>query len=102
MRDDRQRLLDIQEAIAQIEKYTVQGRATFDQDELIQIWVIHHLQIIGEACRAISQPLKDQYPAVSWTEIIDMRNILVHIYFGNDKEIVWSVVERDLPRLKRN
>jgi uncharacterized protein with HEPN domain len=29
-----------------------------------------------------------------------MRNILVHLYFGIDKEIVWSVVERDLPDLK--
>jgi uncharacterized protein with HEPN domain len=54
MRDDRQRLLDVQEAIEQIEKYTDQGRDAFDQNELIQTWVIHYLQIIGEACRAIS------------------------------------------------
>lgn len=102
MRDDRLRLLDILEAIEQIDKYTDQGRDAFEQNELIQTWVIHHLQIIGEACRAISQALKDQYPAVPWHKIIGMRNILVHIYFGIDEEIVWSVVERDLPALKQN
>jgi len=63
--------------------------------------VIHHLQIIGESCRAISQSLKDQYPTVPWHKIIGMRNILVHIYFGIDEEIVWSVVEGDLPDLKQ-
>jgi uncharacterized protein with HEPN domain len=101
MRDDRLRLLDIQEAITHIEKYTAQGRAAFDQDELIQTWVVHHLQIIGEACRGISQSLRDQHPAIPWTKIVGMRNILVHIYFGIDEEIVWSVVENDLPDLKR-
>lgn len=52
MRDDRERLLDIVEAIERIEKYTVRGRTAFDEDELIQTWVLHHLQIIGEAVRA--------------------------------------------------
>jgi uncharacterized protein with HEPN domain len=101
MRDDRQRLLDIQEAIYQVEKYTAQGRTAFDQDELIQTWVVHHLQIIGEACRGISQSLKDEYPAVPWTKIIGMRNILVHLYFGIDEEVIWSVVENELPPLKQ-
>jgi uncharacterized protein with HEPN domain len=71
-------MLDIQEAIAHIEKYTVRGRAAFDQDELIQTWVIHHLQIIGEASRGISQSFRDQYPTIPWTKIVGMRNILVH------------------------
>ncbi len=39
MRDDRERLLDIQEAIERIEKYSARGREAFEQDELIQTWV---------------------------------------------------------------
>jgi len=58
------------------------------------------LQIIGEACRAISEPLKAQYPAVPWSSIIGMRNIVVHLYFGIDEEVVWSAVAHDLPILK--
>ena len=52
--------------------------AAFDQDELIQTWVVHHLQIIGEASRGISQSFRDQYPTIPWTKIVGMRNILVH------------------------
>ena len=48
MRDDRQRLQDIVEAIERIQKYASRGRAAFDSDELIQNWVVSHLQIIGE------------------------------------------------------
>ncbi len=100
MRNDRERLLDIEEAIEKIEKYTHQGRAAFNENELIQNWVVRHLQIIGEACRAISEPLKAQYPAVPWSSIIGMRNIVIHLYFGIDEEVVWSVVAHDLPKLK--
>lgn len=101
MRSDRERLLDIQEAIERIEKYTSQGRTSFDKDELIQTWVIYHLQIIGEAARALSDKLKELHPEIPWTQIIGMRHILVHHYFGIDEEISWSVVERDIPNLKR-
>lgn len=102
MRDDRERLLDIQEAIAQIEKYAGQGRKAFEGDELVQSWILRHLQIIGEASRALSEDLRRRHPEVPWSEIIGMRNILVHDYFGLDADLVWSAVERDLPGLKVN
>ncbi len=60
------------------------------------MWVVHHLQIIGEASRALSQELRTRHPEVSWAEIIGMRNILVHDYFGLNLDAVWTVVERDL------
>jgi len=101
VRDDRERLQDVLDAIARINKYADRGRTSFDQDELIQTWIIHHIQIIGEASSKLSDELKAAYPDVPWAQIIAMRNILVHDYFGLDLEEVWSVVERDLPDLKR-
>ncbi|MGH9799924.1 MAG: HepT-like ribonuclease domain-containing protein [Blastocatellia bacterium] len=101
MRDDRERLLDIQEAIERIERYAAQGRETFDQDELIQTWTLHHLQILCEAARAISAEFKQQHPEIAWPQIAGMRNILVHHYFGIDLNVVWAVVERELPTLKQ-
>ena len=100
MRDIPERLRDIQEAITRITKYTNQGRHIFDQDELVQTWVIYHLEIIGEAVRAIPQDFKDQHPEISWRQITGMRNVLVHVYFGISRDRVWAVVERDLPNLK--
>lgn len=101
MRDDRERLLDIQEAIERIEKYSVRGRKAFEQDELIQTWILHHLQIIGEAVRALSTELTQKHSEVAWKQIVGMRNILVHNYFNIDAPIIWAVIENDLPVLKQ-
>lgn len=102
MRSERERLLDILEAIERIEKYAEAGKDTFDSDELIQTWIVHHITIIGEACRSLSDDFQAHYANIPWADIIGMRNILVHHYFGIDTEAVWSVVERDIPELKLN
>ncbi len=101
MRDDRERLRDVQDAIERIERYVAAGREEFERNELVQIWVIHHLQIIGEAVRGLSPAFREQHADVPWRQIVGMRHILVHRYFGVDTDAVWSVVERDLPELKR-
>ena len=94
MRDYRERLLDILEAIERIEKYAAHGRENFENDELIQTWIVHHLQIIGEAARALPGSFIDQHQEIDWSEIIGLRYILVHEYFGVDVDVVWAVVER--------
>ena len=100
MRQAPDRLRDILEAIGRIEKHALRGRETFDRDELLQTWIVHHLLIIGEACRALPQLFREQHPEVPWLEIVGMRNALVHHYFEIDRELVWEVVVRDLPRLR--
>ncbi len=102
MRSEGERLLDILEAIARIEKYAARGKATFMQDELIQNWMVSQVAIIGEACRALPEDFQASYASVPWADIIAMRNILVHHYFGIDEEAVWLVVDRDIPELKQN
>ena len=101
MRDDRERLFDILEAIERIDKYASKGRPAFEDDELIQTWVLHHLQLIGEEKRALSTEVKQRHPEAPWGQIAGMRNILVHEYFGIDTSAVWNVVEGDLPALKQ-
>jgi uncharacterized protein with HEPN domain len=102
VRNDRQRLLDIMEAIENIERYVNaenEPRIIAD-DELIQVWVVHHLQIIGEAASKISESLREKHPEVAWGGMIGMRHVLVHGYFETNTNIVWKAVERDLPILK--
>lgn len=74
----REKLQDILDAIAQIEKHSGVERAAFDESELIQVWMVHHLQIIGEAVRAIDPAFRNKHPQVPWRDIAGMRNILVH------------------------
>ncbi|NES25358.1 MAG: DUF86 domain-containing protein [Symploca sp. SIO3E6] len=101
MRDDGERLQDILEAIAQVEKYSVRGRQVFDQDELVQVWIVHHLQIIGEATNSLSSELITRYSTIPWAQIVAFRNLLVHEYFRVDLDAVWTIVQRNLPDLKK-
>jgi len=99
MRTDRDRLLDIREAVEKIEKYVEKGREKFFDDELIQIWIMYHIQIIGEAAANLSPALCKRYPEIPWPDIVAMRNVLVHQYFGIDLVQVWDTVTIDLPKL---
>ena len=100
MRRDLERLQDVLDAIDRIQERTKVGRDAFDNEPLVQVWVVHHLEIVGEACRALSAELRDRHPEVPWSAIIGMRNLLVHDYFGLNLEEVWAAVERDVPTLR--
>jgi uncharacterized protein with HEPN domain len=100
MRNPRERLLDMLEAIGHIERYAVRGRQAFEQDELIQSWFVRHLQNIGEAAKALPLDVQAKAPDIPWSKIMGMRHILVHGYFNIDQDLVWDVVEHDLADLK--
>lgn len=59
------------------------------------------LVIVGEASRALSpQRFRSENTDDVWLQAAGLRNVLVHEYFGIDHEIVWGVVERELPTLR--
>lgn len=101
MRSDTERLLDILEAIEKIDRETGRDRKAFERDAMRQVWVVHHLQIIGEAVSRMSPAMQHAHPGIPWAKITGMRHVLVHGYFDIDLDIVWAVVENDLPDLKR-
>lgn len=101
MRDAWERLRDMMEAVRRIEKYASEGRRAFNADELIQVYILHYLQVLGEAAYKIPQEFQQEHSEVPWKSIQGMRHILVHDYFQVDPEVVWGVVEKDLPDLKR-
>jgi uncharacterized protein with HEPN domain len=97
MRDPKERLRDILEAIAAIDRYRDRDRSAFEQDELLQVWFLRHLQLIGEAARRLPEEIRNLAPDIPWHKIIGMRNILVHGYFEIDLDVVWDAVQRDVP-----
>lgn len=100
MRDPRERVRDMLDAVAAIERYLHRGRAAFEQDELLQAWFVRNLQIIGEAARALPEEVRALAPEIEWPKIIGMRNVLVHGYFDVDFDIVWNAASRDAPAIK--
>ena len=99
MRSDRERLLDILEAVERIEVQAARGRSTFADEELAQTAVIRWIEIIGEAARGVIEELRQAYPEVPWRRMVAMRNVLIHGYFDIDVDLVWSVAQNDLPKL---
>ena len=97
---DEAYLLDMLLAARKIVKFS-QGydAQKFASDELLQHAVMRLIQIMGEAARKISPAYKDACPQIPWTQIIGMRNRLVHEYFRVETEIVWETVEKDIPAL---
>ena len=100
MRDDAVRLKDILNSIEKIEQQAQKGKDSFLKDELLQTWFVYHIQIIGEAARALSEELRNNHPEVPWKDIIGMRHFIVHQYTDIDLETVWEVVKKDIPNLK--
>lgn len=100
MRTDLIRLQDILDAIYQIEIYIKDGKASFYESKLLQSGVLYQLIIIGEAAGDIDVTFRNQYPSISWKNIIGMRDILAHQYFRIDLDVVWSTVTEYLPPLK--
>jgi uncharacterized protein with HEPN domain len=103
MKKDPQILLQhILESIEWVEKDVQQlSEAEFYKNVPMQDAVVRRLEIIGEAVRNLPSDFKDIYPVTPWLDIADMRNKLIHEYFDVDLELVWEVIQKDLPPLKK-
>ena len=93
-------ITDILESAKKIKKY-IKGMTftDFKKDDKTLDAVIRNLGIIGEAAYRLPKEFTKKYPETPWREISDMRNKLVHEYFGADSEIIWKTVNEDLPIL---
>lgn len=61
--------------------------------------VLRNLEIIGEAVKHLPDEIKEKYPDVKWRKITGFRDIVAHNYFGVSDEIVWDVVQNEIPPL---
>ena len=100
MRDDSLYLRHILDSIERIESYASVGRERFLSESHWQDAIIRQLEVIGEASKQLSAELKAANPEVPWRRIAGLRDVLIHQYFGVDLEVVWGVVQKDLPLLK--
>ena len=89
-------LEDIQENSHYIMKYT--RRMSYNRF-IKDVKTVKNLENIGESTRHLPNSLKDRYPDVKWSEIISLRNVLVHHYFGINYKLIWATVRDDIPPL---
>lgn len=91
----------ILDAIDRIEDYTRDGRARLFGDRMVQDAVLRNLQTLSEATSRLSESARSQHPEIPWRVIAGFRNVLTHDYLGINLDLVWPVVEEQLPNLKR-
>mgnify|MGYP001214704715 FL=1 len=61
---------------------------------------LRKLEIIGQAVKNLSEDTRSRRPEIPWRQIAGMRDKVIHDYFGVNLEIVWAVVQKDLPALR--
>lgn len=91
----------IHDCILRIETYVADGRTAFFNDPKTQDAVIRNLEVIGQAVKDLgTDRLSAEQPAIPWAQIAGTRNVLAHQYLGVDLNLVWNIVEQNLPDLK--
>lgn len=99
-RDWRLFVQDILEAVAAIHDYTAGlDFEAFQSDKKTMDAVIRNLTVIGEAAGRIPVSIQGMDPRIPWSEMRDMRNVVVHEYFGINKRILWDTIQADIPPL---
>jgi len=57
---------------------------------------------MGEAARNLSADLQNEYPAIPWRQMISLRNRMIHAYFNVNLQIIWEIIQGDIPNLKQD
>lgn len=100
MRSDRERLADILEIIGNLERHRPESLDALKADEVLAAATVRWIEIIGEAAASVSFELRAAHPEVAWTDIIGMRNRLIHAYPTVNLTLVWGVIAEHLPVLR--
>ena len=99
---DKIRVKHILDAIDEIHKYLIGADLSiFLENSMMRFACIKQMEIIGEASNHPSVELKSKFSDIEWAQIIGMRNIFTHEYFGIDPGLVWEIIKNDIPELKK-
>lgn len=95
-------LQDILTSIQRIEDYTKDlSSEDFEKDWKTIDAVVRNLEIIGEAARNMPEEITEKYSEIPWSNMVSMRNKVIHEYFGVDVEILWKTIKEDLSPLRQ-
>lgn len=75
------------------------SRADLDTHRILNLALVRLVEIVGEAATRISSDTRRNHPAIPWSDIISLRNRLIHGYDAVDFDILWQIVHQDLPQL---
>lgn len=95
-------LKDIRTYSKKIRLYTEDlSMQEFFKDDKTYDAVMRNIQIIGEAIKHLPAEVRKEYKNVDWKKAAGLRDIVVHEYFGINRDIIWDVIQNKIPELER-
>jgi uncharacterized protein with HEPN domain len=74
-------------------------RSDLQKERMLTLSIVKSVEIIGEAASKVTKETRENYPEIPWSNIVTMRNRLIHVYFDIDLDRVWDTITDDLPPL---
>lgn len=74
-------------------------REDLQSDRMLNLALVRLLEVVGEAASRTPAEERAQYPEIPWSPIVGLRNRLIHGYDSVDFEILWQIINHDLPAL---
>jgi len=74
-------------------------RADLDRDRLLNLALVRLVEVIGEAASRVPEAFRSRHPQVPWRQTVGMRNRLIHGYDTVNFDILWTIIQEDLPPL---
>jgi uncharacterized protein with HEPN domain len=97
---DRATLLDLRLASQRILEFIAdQDLESFVHDLKTQSAVTLQILILGEAAKRLSPGFRDRHPEIPWSDIMRMRDKLIHHYESMDPGEIWQAAQGDIPFL---
>jgi uncharacterized protein with HEPN domain len=98
--EDQVRLLHMFDSATEaVQMAKGKSRQDLDHDRQLNLSLVRLLEVVGEAAGRVSAETQAQHPAIDWPDIISLRNRLIHGYDSIDFNILWDVIQDDLPKL---
>ena len=99
--EDKIYLKHVLESISEIENsLKVISKEEFKKNKDKQDATLRRIEVVGEAVKNVSDELKREHSEIEWKKIAGARDVLIHAYFSVDLDLVWKIIEKDLPELK--
>jgi len=97
---DRVRLLHMRDH-AQEAWLLSKGRSLDDlqTDRMLNLSLVRLLEIVGEAASRVSEETRSLFPEIPWSQIVSLRNRLIHGYDDVDFNILWNIINNEIPPL---
>ena len=82
-----------------VEMIRGRSRAELRTNRMLQLALVHLIQVVGAAATRVSRAGQARYPEIPWGKTITTRHRMVHAYDTIDYDVVWDTIAEDFPPL---